>query len=153
MIAIKDTRLTRPAQAAVIVLTPTPPHFELKLSPGKEAGPALSKVSAAFGQESGGHLVRTINPSRNPFSKGEYPFLFPVLMMSDTNSNAPLTQGIRNAPSSPLKAKAPIYNPFRNCTMTAQEHRQGLGNEMSGHYVGPVPLRDFLNTLDRKSVV
>ena len=79
VIAIKDTRLTRPAQAAVIVLTPAPPHFELKPSPGKEAGPALSKVSAAFGQESGGHLVRTINPSRNLIQKGEYPFLFPRL--------------------------------------------------------------------------
>ena len=66
VIAIKDTRLTRPVQAAVIVLTPAPPHFELEPSPGKEAGPTLSKVSAAFGRKSGGHLVRTINLNRNP---------------------------------------------------------------------------------------
>ena len=79
MVAIKDTRLTRPAQAAVNVLTPAPPHLELEPSPGKEAGPALSKVSAAFGQKSSGHFVRTINLNRNPFSKGEYPFLFPRL--------------------------------------------------------------------------
>ena len=63
--------------------------------------------------------------------------------MADTDPTALATQAQPTGP--PLKAKPPQYGQFSQWTMTVADHRQGLGEDMSGHYVGPMPPREFLD--------